>query len=394
MTYLIVRKTTASRETALFVLALAAGNVYLWRWSGTVMETTLAYLFVVLIAGLTLRLMQSGEAISGPPIFVLGILVGLGTLVRFEIGLLLPLSLLAVLSNPREGKWKAAFMVVGFASATAPWIMFAHLYFGSVLPTTFAAKTGGLHLFNSGVVTSIATIVLTAAGLSLVFAVYEVTGAFRKQGIGILTGSRARQVLYLVSWPVLLFVFYYLKTNGLQAPARYFLPGMATWPIAAGMMVSFPPWTRARSWLAISTMVGTVLVGLAVNYFKVQPQFRSFNGEYRAAMSQGAEFLRDHCNAGDSALIVVDIGIMSREGIGACSLLDGGGLATPRLHGMTLWKQLALTKPSYLVEVRGLGAGDLIDQDRSLSLMLSRSYADHGISTAGDAVYLNIYRTR
>lgn len=50
ITFFTTRRITASIMCGLAALVVAAANAHLWRWSGTVMETALAYLSVTLIA--------------------------------------------------------------------------------------------------------------------------------------------------------------------------------------------------------------------------------------------------------------------------------------------------------------------------------------------------------
>ena len=92
ITFFATRAITASSMCGLAALVVAAANVHLWRWSGTVMEPTLAYLAVTLISATTLWLVRARRT-SVWNFALLGALIGFGTLVRFEIGILLPLSM-------------------------------------------------------------------------------------------------------------------------------------------------------------------------------------------------------------------------------------------------------------------------------------------------------------
>jgi hypothetical protein len=82
---------------------------------------------------------------------------------------------------------------------------------------------------------------------------------------------------------------------GDQDPARYFVPGMATWPIAVGLIHAAVPGTQYRPWLA-AALVGSIAVGLAINEVKIRPVLSVFNDEYRTAMTRGAEYLRETAN--------------------------------------------------------------------------------------------------
>jgi hypothetical protein len=101
VTYLATRAMTSSVACGLGALVVAAANVHLWRWSGTMMETSLGYLSVTVIALTTLMLIRS-KSESIWQLALLGLFTALGTEVRFEIGLLLPLSFLALWFSRRE----------------------------------------------------------------------------------------------------------------------------------------------------------------------------------------------------------------------------------------------------------------------------------------------------
>jgi hypothetical protein len=390
ITFFVTRSYTSSNMCGIAALAVAAANIHLWRWSGTVMETSLAYLLVTVIAAFTLRLLAQPRG-SRWDLALLGVLIGVGTLVRFEIGLFLPLSI-AALAISRRAEWRQiAGVFGGFVATMLPWVVFASSYFGAVLPTTFYAKTGGLHFVNPFVVQSLGTVVVSGFGLSLVLGVVALILAARSsEGRAGLRGY-TMALLFLIMWPVALFAFYYLKTNGVQSPGRYFLPGMATWPIALGIVLSAVPRMRQfRQWLA-AALVGSVAAALAINATMVAPVLSVFNGEYRTAMARGAEYLREHCKPGDVALVEIDIGIMADDGIGDCTLMDGGALASPSLRGMDLTEKLAHVRPTYFVRCTGLSADELAGEHPQLELLMSEAYTDHGLTTAGQKDYMSIF---
>jgi hypothetical protein len=391
ITFFATRTITASNMCGLAALVVAAASVHLWRWSGTVMEASLGYLSVTVIAAATLRLMQARHS-SVRNLALLGALIGLGTQVRFEIGIFLPLSMIALWFSSPSGRQQIAAVVGGFIVAVLPWIVFATAYFGTPIPTTFFAKASSLHIVNISIVKSLGTVVATGFGVSILIAAIAIALASRSVEGRTKLREYAIPLLFLVGWPLALFAFYYIKTDGLQSAARYFLPGMATWPIAVGLIISAVPRKRQyRPWLT-AALVGCLAVGFVINVIRIQPVLTAFNGGYRAAMTHGAEYLRDNCKPGDVALIDVDIGIMARDGIGHCTLVDGGALATPHLRGMTLAEKLSRLKPTYLVQSTAPSRNALATDYPQLTLQMSESYTDHGVANAGQHDYLNIYR--
>jgi len=273
------------------------------------MEASLGYLSVVVIAAATLRLMAARRSVW--EFVLLGGLIGLGTQVRFEIGIFLPLAIAALMFSRQAGLRQIAAIFGGFVVAVMPWIAFATAYFGSPIPTTFAAKTTGLHLVNSVITKSLGTIVVTGFGVSMLIAAIAIALAARSDEGRERLREYALPILFLIGWPIALFAFYYLKTDELQSPGRYFLPGMATWPIALGLLIAAVPRKQQnRPWL-VAALAGCLAVGLVINATSVRPVLNVFNAGYRTAMSHGAEFLREHCRPGDKALIWSDIGVMS-----------------------------------------------------------------------------------
>ena len=118
VTFFATRTVTASSMCGIAALAVAAANVHLWRWSGTVMETSLAYLAVTIIAAATIRLLMQRRG-SVWDLALLGVLIGLGTLVRYEIGIFLPLSMVALAFSRRADRRQIAAILGGFMVTTA-----------------------------------------------------------------------------------------------------------------------------------------------------------------------------------------------------------------------------------------------------------------------------------
>ena len=390
ITFFATRAITASPMCGLAALTVAAANVHLWRWSGTVMESSLAYLAVTAIVAATLWLMRA-RPIGAWNFVLLGALIGFSTLVRFEIGILLPLSMAALWCPRQTALRRLAAVSGGFVVAVLPWIAFGTTYFGSPIPTTFGAKTSSLNIVNLAVVKTVGTVVVTGFGVSILIAATAIALASRTVEGRAKLRDYATPLCYLLAWPIVLFGFYYLKTN-IGSQARYLLPGMATWPIALGLIIAtVPRKPQYRPWLAVG-LVGCVAVALVINIVKVRPVLNSFESGYLTAMAHGAEYLRDHCKPGDVALLLYEIGIMSRNGVGACTVVGGPVPATSQTGGMTLRELLSRATPTYLVEISGHDRNDLAADYPQLILQMSEGYTGHDLATAGQLDYLNIYR--
>lgn len=111
--YLSARRLSPSYPAALFVTTLAAINTQLWRWTGTVMEATVAYAAVSMLLYLDLR--WSARIRSAFQWIAIGGLAGLGVLIRFEMALLLVLLLgMRIVRTPNRTRSS-----LGFAAGAA-----------------------------------------------------------------------------------------------------------------------------------------------------------------------------------------------------------------------------------------------------------------------------------
>jgi hypothetical protein len=393
--YVTARRLTGSTAVSLLALAAAAANLHLWRWSGTVMEASLAFLAVAVIVLLATP-PRDRPRIARSRLLLLGLAIGIGTLVRFEIGLFLPLALVSLwLNAPKSRRAGAALIVGGFAPPLLVWVAFSTFYFGSPVPTTFTAKASSYHLVNLSLLRDIGSVVVSGFSFSLLLGLALVVAMLRLDDERHKLVSLLRQHIVLVGWPLGLFLFYYVKTDYLQSAARYYLPGMYAIPLLIAILLSASSFAQRRIAPPALAAIGvaTLILGLVLSLVQVVPVLRQFKDGYRAAMTAGATFLRENCSPGDTALIYVDIGIMADDGIGACRLADGGGLATPELQEGDLDESVAKVDPAFVVQSIGAAEGELLAEYPDWQLVYSRSYTAHGVSTAGNLNFLNVYRT-
>lgn len=390
--YLTARRITGNVPLSLATLAIGAANVQLWRWSGAVMEPALAFLMVAGIIYLQYRLRP--EPRSALPLVGYGLLIGVATLTRFELGMFLPLAVLG-LSLPHSTLARlvrrTALLTAGFLVPTVVWGVFSKSYFGGILPTTFRAKASGWTLVNTTVAGQ-AVLVLAATFGPLIVAILALAWARRQPAAAWSAGLQRHAVI--VVWPVALLAFYYLRTPNLISASRYYLP--ALYPLPLWFAVLAAGRSRAsdadRSWrMPALVAAASIVVALVVNAIAVTPTLRGYNENYRATMADGARFLQQHCDGTGPALVYVDIGIISDTGTGRCRIADAGALASPELRGLDLTAAMQKTKPQYVVETVGETRSGLTPQYPDLSLVYSRGYRSHGISTRGTEYYLNIY---
>lgn len=220
---------TGSPTLALLGLALAAFNIHLWRWNGVVMETTMVFFFVILVFFLYYGFAKKPKA-GNRQFFLLGLVIGLAVLTRYELALL-PICIVAELAiiRPAYRITRSMIIALGFLTLFVPWLLFAWAYFGSALPTTFYAKTSGWHLINIGVLETLVQVILSAYMAPLLAALILALLVARKRKSKF--DQLLRERFSILLFPILLFAFYYLQTESLQSPARYFLPALAAVPL-------------------------------------------------------------------------------------------------------------------------------------------------------------------
>ena len=381
-TFVVAGRITNSAAVGLCAAALATANVHLWRWAGTFIEAPLAYagVIAILVAFDSLYRTSLPRAELGR-FAALGFSIGVLALLRFECGLLGLAFFAHHLVNDRR------YLIRRYAAATfgvvvplAAWAAFAWSTFGTVIPTTFGAKTSpGVNVFNPMLLAQYASVL--GSGF---FAGFIVTGGaialLAADGApGALAAAVRRSVLF-VTFIAAILAFYYLKTKSLQSPARYMLPALAVLPLAAAPFLA-AAWSAARGWRAAAVAVIVVqLVAAAVtNHVRVAPVLAHMNGGYVAAMSAVAEELNRRCTDGDVVLIEFDIGVVSLRHDHGCRIADGGALASPELRGLTIAQKIEATHARYVVESLGSPSRSVMEPIPGATLRWSREFASHSV---------------
>jgi hypothetical protein len=389
-TFLTARKLGLSHRISAGILVLAAVDSQLWRWSGTVMESAVAFMSV---AGLLyVDIAWPADQRNARRWAILGVLTGLAALVRFEIALLAVAFVVEGILSRRR-RIAVVALVSGAAAAVAPWLIFARVQLGTLLPTTLAAKAGGWHLVNATMARQIVSTMISAQPGTLIVAVVGLVVCVRRRSPRL---TRLLPALWLLlAWPG----FYYLRAAGLQSPGRYLLPVV---PAAAVIVaVALPEMSRAADALhatvgsryALGAIVALQALTMAVlMVHNVDPVLRRFNTNYRATMSATAAFLGSRCTAQDRVLLDKDVGVVSYTPHGACVLVDGGGLANPELAKLSLAQQIERVRPALLVESLGTSPNDLSATVRGLTLIFTRQFHSHSVESPNAVYTTNVYR--
>ena len=379
----------------------AAANFYLWRWNGVAMETTLAVLLLALACFALPRgeqLTSSGGGRQGS-YFAAGIIAGLAVLARFELALILPCFIAQIFLNDRRRFWTAALKLgLTFAALPVAWALFCHLYFGSILPTTFSAKTSaGLILWNKSVAADLSKLVASAYAIPLLGIAVLAAGAMVGGRASLRTGAFSRAA-DLCLFPVLLASFYYLKTPALQSSARYFLPALHLLAVVIALAVHELGRSVDGRWLHKGVAVALaahLAAAVTFNQIYVKPVLSRFRDNYWATMKSAAEVLKanEKARAG-GVLVEVDIGMLSFYAGPECYFFDGGALASPALRNMDVREQLARTNAAVVIETLGFTPGGMTQQVPTLEAVWSRSFQSHSLTHPQTLFVCTIYENR
>jgi hypothetical protein len=377
-------------------VVFAAGNIYLWRWNGTVMETTLALLFGTLAFSAFHRADQDETKRKSARYLYTGVLAGLAVLTRFEMGLLLPcFACAALLERPRGWFYSLALIGIGFAVVVVPWFAFSAVYFGALLPTPFYAKTSsGLLIWNPAVGRDVIKLVVTAFGVPLIGLAVLALLALRRETTS-LRLSRLLPPVDLWLFPVALALFYYLKTPSLPSSARYFLPGLHILAAVFACVLNGLLQNAAGESLRRAVAVGLavhVAVGLAFNQLRVAPVLDCYRENYWSTMYAAAEFLKTNERARAAGVLVeIDFGAVWYYAADACRFYDGGAVATPDLRGLNVEEKIQRKAPGVVIESLGRSVGEMGKHVPGLRLVWHRAFKSHSVAQP-DAVYVcNIY---
>ena len=375
-------------------VVLAAFQVHLWRWTGVVMETTMTSVFVV-VAFYAYYHILNQDSDQWQRWFVLGMILGGGYLVRPELGILLATFLISLFFVPKQGGTRAFVSTLGgFAVVAGSWVGFCHLYFGSIEPTSYYAKTTAFHVWNQVVAKQIGEVILSGCVFSLLLICTLATGlawSTRREG----SRSRRHELLPALVFPLALLGFYLTKTTYLQSPGRYCLPAVSTIPFVVSILGREYRGAKRLPVIkvfGILCLCGHVAMMLYVNEKYIVPVLRDFKGNYWSTMRQAASAVGERCKAGDKVLVETDIGVVSYEAHGVCEVADGGGLASPELQGLSLREQMARSGAEYVIQSLGSSPHELARGEPSLIPMGVWPFRSHSVGEGGRVYYCNLYR--
>jgi hypothetical protein len=387
--YWTVRSETGSERIGLISEASAALSCDLWRWNGTVMETSLAFFIVALLLFLFRK-----RRLTLRHIFSFGMVAGIAILVRPE--LLLAAAFCAVVAASRCGSGRrlvsALVLLAGSAVVVAPWIVFARLNLNSYLPTTFYAKSvPHAILWNPLIMKQMSEL----AGESFLWPALLISGLVIRL---VIRRSQVSWQLYLLPAGLLLSVtsFYYLKTPGLESPGRYLLPFLPCTAVLLGLVVyDSILGVGCRRSVAIAAMATALqcATSLVINQVYLAPTLQRFEREYGDTMRYAADFIASRTQSPEETVLAeVDVGVLAYAANGRFRIYDGGALASRELIRLTPAEQVQLVQPTYLIESQGSEAAEWDGKDGGcLRSIWYRRYRQHSISQSIPYLFANVY---
>lgn len=381
---------TTSMFAALLAEGAAAFSVNLWRWNGTLMETSFAF---AMVAG-SLWFLRKDVGMSAWRAALLGVLLGFGMLLRPELGLLACLAAATLVRRSEPGSRARNGICVTIAAMLPllSWYAFAHRQGISPLPTTYAAKSvTGVLLLNRDFAMQFAQSLGASLLLPVVFVLLVV----------IVGGKKGKAAQDSTSYWVpagltaALFTFYYLKMPGLESPGRYLLPLLPCEALLLALL-----WQRFRAGqgrFVAGVLVLHALFSLELNRRTIAPVLRRFEGEYgdtqRAAAAELVRLTAGQTNR--RVLVVSDIGLLSCEGDGRFEIVDGGALATPALRGLSTKAQIERVRPAFVVQTLSrTPQGFAADLPEILHPLWRRRFLQHGVRVRDPFYYTIIFEPK
>jgi hypothetical protein len=383
LAYIVVR----DKVYAVFAPMMLAFDGWFLRWTGSGMETSLSVLLVLLC----IWYVYQNE-------YVLGALAaGALTLVRPEGALLFFVSQIDNFMNTRDWRPAARSLAISsvvFGVIVLPWIVFSYLHFGTVIPNTYAAKTGGLSLTEAMFTgTSMIEIVGSTQGLSLLAIALGIPLALRHVGWRVV-----RIDFFPLVWVVALPLAY--AAFNVQVVSRYLLmiiPAVVIYGLWGVKRIEEAlRWSEGRARRVVFALaLLTVGMSQTVYWTRIVPHMKQFSAGMEECIRPIAYWLRDHAEP-DATVLTPDVGLVGY--ISQRIMFDTAGLVTPEVkrafHGLHYDEGMAerryerVIRPDYILD-RSKHPERFASE--SMQPVMTRIFPSLGITQTGPVFY-TLYR--
>ena len=231
----------------------------------------------------------------------------------------------------RRVPWKAGLI---FAAVLTPWLVFAQIYFGSLLPTSITAKTQAYFLPSTSALTTLMDFVVLRVPLKdgVVPTATVGVGLFVLLTLYVL-GVRSTVRAQPCAWPLVLYPFLYIVGLALGNPVifAWYYPPLLIWldtfvllGIAALLGSKHFSWSRQVVWLAGVSML--LLIQWNGVLTKMQPPPVTLR-QRENVYAQAASTLRDEIAPG-SRVALPEIGVLGYA-LDRAYIIDTVGLVSP-----------------------------------------------------------------
>jgi hypothetical protein len=377
--------------TRIVAVALLILDPWFVHWAMSGMENALA---ISLFCCVALSRQISRDSVRAD--ILTPFLCGLGILTRPEFGIVAALVVLdSLVFGGASRVKKCAIDVVVVALVVAPWLVYAEIHFGTIVPNTVTAKLSPHRLAAlEGAMKYFASFyVFEALGLFVLLAV-------RGRDVVTALGRRAVEAEWLVvmGWMIGLPLFYIV--GGAPVAGRYLVFGLPAYLLvgvkAWEVLLGAPRMARfARPGiLALACMASAFDIGVQARYVWY---VTAWPDGMDPKMVELGRWLRDHTAPGD--VIATDqvgvVGFFSQRVV-----LDLAGLVSPEMQAPRRGGETAMLQavrrdaPEWLVlldDKAHLAA--LVPDYASIELVATYDVQREGAAAAGTLLHYKLYRT-
>ncbi|HEX9829681.1 MAG TPA: hypothetical protein VGB10_05665 [Bacteroidota bacterium] len=350
MVYVLTFFVVRDKRYAVLGAAMYSFDVWFLRWAGSGMESSLSVVLVLLSFMYVYRNEYHLAAIAA----------GVLTLVRPEGALLFAAIQVDNFLNSKEVKpaFRSFLVSCGlYALAVLPWVLFSALYFGTVIPNTFIAKTSAGFSWESMLAsfTTIVKIIGSSQGICGLALMVGLAIFWKREGWWLI-----RLDFLGLLWIVLLPLAYIVLS--VQVVSRYLL-------MVSPFIVIYGLWGLKRleeEWklpertaMAALAVVAVLSVGLNqyVYYDKVVPHMEQFAAGMNDALKPIAYWLHESTDA-DAVVLTPDVGLIGY--VSGRRMFDTAGLVTPAVkkafgnitynEGMRKQLYKSVVEPDYILD--------------------------------------------
>lgn len=377
-----------SVPVSLSASCLLGCNAYFLRWSLTGMESTAACFFMLL---LTYLLFQEKR---GAVHVIVYFIIGLSPLLRPEFYLFILVYFFSRFIN-RPIKDYAVKLLIAIIPSIL-WNAFAFLYYGTLVPTTFAVKAGDTFLSTElGTLIRSAKLFLSGNLIELcviLLALFLLSLRFRHTRKNAASHILPSEYVIIIMWITLFYAYYILKN--VTIISRYSLVVIPLVIIISLALLTdvceqFHLSQRASHFLLAVVVSLSLLVHSLYTYYIVKPDADSFAHGFQREYRKIASLLSSEKHTNESVALS-DVGLIGvYSGLRIYDLV--GLVDKDRLHFSNKKAYLIGKKPNYLIVHGEFSIDELKNDSVSVQEIYAAQIAGLGINQKGNII-VHVYK--